>query len=177
MKDILLLDINETIDNPHSNSRSEFWNNKEELILNWVMPLREDIRVFSDFLEKYRESLMVVFFSSVWIRGQQLVARELSLNWNKKDFFLYDWEKIIKFKNRVDYDKISTWIWMPKSRYVKKVIEEFKWNYRKVIWFEDSLCSEDKLFVVENDWINHVKANFKESMSEEVKMIEDLMVS
>lgn len=160
-KTTLLLDINDTLDNGHDylwrslmylEAKKEFIQ-RWKVPSSWVMPPKEWIEIFWDFLNAYKNKILPIFWTSVWLQWQKYVADK----YLKANVVWFDGEK---FYNDWILDAVWTWIGGYKSRFIPVLRDRFKQESQRIIWFEDRLCEIDRKHVDQDGSIHHVKMSY-----------------
>jgi len=169
MKTTLLIDINDTLDDG-----SDFQYREKQHLLDletwaptWVMWPRKWIEDFSAFLIEYKAKLLPIFWSSVWLYGQDFVARE----WLKTEIIWFDGKTFHTFKTNDILHPSATGIMVPKGYYMNILMDYIRWKSEHIIWFEDWLNLEDQCFVDGNGHVDHVWVNQVDTLTEKIPEI------
>lgn len=156
-KTALLLDINDTLDD--GREFEERKRTKNLILRTGVLPAKDGIEEFAVFLHEYNEKLITIFWTSVWLRGQDYVAKEFL--GNNKNIVYFDSDEFMSYdtfnKKYLHDESRRFWgVWTPKTRYFLK-FRKYIWSkIERTIWFEDSLNEVDKAFVDKDSHIKHI---------------------
>ena len=127
MKTTLLIDINDTLDDGSDfeyREKQHFLDLQNWTPPTWVMWPRKWIEDFSNFLIEYREKLLPIFWTSVWLYGQKHVRYD----WLKTDVIGFNGEIFHEFNENDNFSASSIWIWTPKSIDFDTLISFIKWK-------------------------------------------------
>jgi len=165
MKTTLLIDINDTLDDGSDFAYRE--NMSLDVECTWVLWPRKWIENFSDFLVEYKEKLLPIFWTSVWLYGQDFVAKQ----WLKTEIIWFDGKDFIPLPSSGIFSPSYPWIGTPKSSDIPTLREYIKDKSEHIIWFEDWLNRLDQNFVDTPKDVDYISVNQIDTLTSKIPEI------
>ena len=138
MKNLLLLDVNDTLDDA-SDMLMRYYMYRDGASrlpdfskYRWVMPQRGGMLAFRDMLQRYKEKIHIVFWTSVPLIWQKYVAEKYL---EMDDCFLFDSHLWCQHISDYDSKERGSGIWTPKSKHISELTHYFGNQVWNIIWF------------------------------------------
>ncbi len=178
-KNILLLDINDTLDDGRTTEELESWAFDDFFIrgkrhIPGVAIPKEWIERFWDFLREYHDRIIPIFWTAVWVRSQERFVHEVlkaPVYAFSTDFKAGVWELLVPWKPKFYSESVAGGNGGSKSAALPKVFSRFG-EWINTIWFED--CRNNSSFSEDN--IHGIGIKRFESLVSKIEEIKNLLV-